>query len=265
MNRGNETLKTEGRCRNTESGLSMIELMIGILLGALIIIVVLYILAGSRASSQTIEAESRMQDNIQFAVEVLNSTIRQAGYANDPTADYTGIRNGDIIEGEEGTSGDTDSITIYYQGGRNDISGNSDNSIANCLGNNIDLTDGSGNPIISSSRFFVEDNILKCETTQIKMVDETQTGSTLIQPLIGSPDSPGTTGDSQVTDFQILYGLDTTDDGSVNQYKKIDQIAGANERSTIISVSIEITLEERIGADTLQKTFTSAVYLRNRV
>ena len=68
-----------------------------------------------------------------------------------------------------------------------------------------------------------------------------------------------------MTNFQILYGLDTDDDGSVDRYKPMNLITTAEERKKIVAVSLKITLEEKIGADTLKKTFSSAVYLRNRV
>ncbi len=229
-----------------QQGLSLIELMIGILLGALIITVVLYILSGSRASSQIIEAESRMQDNIQYAVEILNSTIRQAGYVSNPIHDYTSIivngEEGDIINGTEGgTSPDT--IVVYYQG-------NDDKAVANCLGTGID--DG----VVSKNTFSISNTgALQCDT-------QSDSGTTASEPLIGGA---GGGIDSKVTNLQILYGLDLDDSGSVNQYKTIDLITTAAERNKIVTVSIEITLEEKVGADTLAKTFTSAVYLRNKI
>ena len=236
----------------SQKGLSLIELMIGILLGALIITVVLYILAGSRASSQMIEAESRMQDNIQYAVEVLNSTIRQAGYVSDPRDGYksiiVGTEPGDIIHGTEGGDDTTpDTITVYYQG-------NSDNAVANCLGTPI------AEEQLSMNKFSIStDGALQCETSTA-----TGTGTETHSLIggIGGVDTGGT--DSRVTNLQILYGLDQDNSGSVNQYKTIDQIS-PGDREQIIAVSIQITLEERVGADTLAKTFTSAVHLRNRI
>ncbi len=244
-----------------QKGLSLIELMIGILLGSLLIIVMLYILAGSRTSSQLIEAESRMQDNIQYAFEVLNSTIRQAGYVTNPTDDFTtiivnvdGIDNaGDIIIGTEGGDATTpDTITVYYQG-------NADGRVANCLGAPIDPALVG----ISQNTFSITpDGSLQCEAATYDSV----IGSTNLdpQPLIGGGNTTDGV-DSRVTNLQILYGLDTDDSGSVNQYSNMDQITTFEDRNRIIAVSIAITLEEQVGADTLSRTFTSGIYLRNRI
>jgi len=234
-----------------EKGLSLIELMIGIVLASLIIAGVLYIFNGSRASSILIEAESKMLDEAQFSMENMNSVIRMAGYTMDPKGgghesiitDPTAVDpvGGDIIQGVEGGES-PDEIIVWYEG-------NNDGSVFDCHGETVSEDSVTGKGILRFNRYFVtETGSLSCERNINTLNDS------LIQPLI-----------NDVADLQILYGIDTDvePDGAVNQYKKMDEITN-DERLNIISVMLALTLEAMITGERMEKTFTSTIYLRNR-
>ena len=233
------------KTRRTQAGLSMIELMIGILLASLIIAGVLYIFNGSRASSLLIEAESKMLDEAQFAMENMNSVIRMAGYTMDPFAGIDSIVTNagsptvtaDVVQGTEGGSDAPDTIKVWYEG-------NDDGSVFDCHGETVDEDGTTGNGILRSNEYFIS------ATGSLSCVRDTGNA----QPLI-----------NDVADLQILYGIDTdsTADGSVNMYKHAGELS-VDERLRIVTVMLSLTLEATIVGDTMKKTFTSEIYLRNR-
>jgi len=233
--------------RRAQAGLSMIELMIGILLASLIIAGVLYIFNGSRASSLLIEAESKMLDEAQFAMENMNSVIRMAGYTMDPFAGIDSIVTNsgsptvtaDVIQGIEGGSNAPDEIKVWYEG-------NEDGSVFDCHGDNVEMNTliTPNEPELRLNHYYLSDSgSLMCAK---------DTGS--IEPLI-----------NDVADLQILYGIDTDTaaDGSVNMYKHAGEL-NVDERLRIVTVMLSLTLEATIVGDTMKKTFTSEIYLRNR-
>ncbi|MBN8728490.1 MAG: PilW family protein [Xanthomonadales bacterium] len=62
------------------SGLSLIELMVGLAIGAILTIGLLQIFSASRVSSQTQEGLSRVQENGRFAIQYIQRGLRQVGY-----------------------------------------------------------------------------------------------------------------------------------------------------------------------------------------
>lgn len=63
-----------------ESGLSLIELMIALLIGSILILGVIQVFAASRAAYQLSEGLSRVQENGRFALDYLQRDIRMAGH-----------------------------------------------------------------------------------------------------------------------------------------------------------------------------------------
>lgn len=64
---------------HTQSGLSLIELMVAITLGLMITTSLGYILMGSRSTYRTQDASARVQDTGRFALEYIGRQIRSAG------------------------------------------------------------------------------------------------------------------------------------------------------------------------------------------
>lgn len=75
MNKAPHRLRLHGR----QKGLSLVELMIGIALGLVVILAVVYVFAGSRASYRHQESFSGVQEAGRIALEVLSRDIRMAG------------------------------------------------------------------------------------------------------------------------------------------------------------------------------------------
>lgn len=225
-------------------GLSLIELMIGLILASLIIAGVLYVFTGARASSLLIETESRMQDDAQFAMDKLNSVIRMAGFASDPLEGASDLQivpptiNGDVIQGVEGGT-DPDEITVWFEGSE-------DGQVFDCHGHSVD------EDVLVSNHYYLDEGRLVCDR---RKSDTGTPFSSTPQPLIDN-----------VADLQIQFGIDTDDpvDGIVNRYLNFDEITTDDMRLSIISVSLALTLEGNVTGETLQKTFASTIHLRNR-
>ncbi len=84
--------------RHKQSGLSLVELMIGLVLGLVVVSAVFNTYVGSTRSSKFSEGLQRMQENGRYGVATLQQGIRLAGYA--PTGD---LKPFDIALSDENT------------------------------------------------------------------------------------------------------------------------------------------------------------------
>ena len=107
-----------------QTGLTLVEVMIAMLLGVFLMGGVLQVFASSRQTYRVHEATSRMQENGRMALEVLSRDIRMAdfwGCASDPSnfvnnldtagAGYVDFLSGGV-GGTEGTAGAPDSLIL---------------------------------------------------------------------------------------------------------------------------------------------------------
>lgn len=67
--------------KHAQQGFGLVEVMIAMTIGLLILVGVGYLYMGSRNAFRTSDTLSRMQENARYALNVLASDIRQAGYA----------------------------------------------------------------------------------------------------------------------------------------------------------------------------------------
>lgn len=70
-----------------QTGLTLIELMIALVLGLLVVAAVTQIFISNKQTYRVTEAHSRLQDNARFAIEVLSRDIRSAGYSGCRTVE----------------------------------------------------------------------------------------------------------------------------------------------------------------------------------
>ena len=88
---------------NKAKGFTLIELMISLVLGSVILGAVLYIFLSNSQTYRMNEAQSRVQENGRFALELLTREIRHAGF--NPTMEFCG---GSGPENEDYTDGSTE-------------------------------------------------------------------------------------------------------------------------------------------------------------
>lgn len=107
---------------NKQSGFTIVEIMISMLLGLIMMVGVVSLVIGNKRSFQEQNETSRIQENARFAIQILIEDIRMAGYvgcqpANDATVSPTvnnnlsGLSAGDLlsmtdpVEGVESATG----------------------------------------------------------------------------------------------------------------------------------------------------------------
>lgn len=72
--------KTSRHGPRYQSGLSLIELMISLVIGMMIVITIGYVYLGASTTFRSLEASSRIQENVRFAFERIAFDIRMAGF-----------------------------------------------------------------------------------------------------------------------------------------------------------------------------------------
>lgn len=65
--------------KNKQIGLSLIELLISMLLGAIILIGVIQVFASTKNSTRQLQADAEIQENARFAFSVITSIVQEAG------------------------------------------------------------------------------------------------------------------------------------------------------------------------------------------
>lgn len=105
-----------------QQGLGLIELMIGMTIGLIILVALGYFFLGSSQANRTHNDISRMQESGRYALEILGSAIRQAGYRADADAAFAGVS----LAGTNAASPTPDTITVQFdaqEGGEADCTG----------------------------------------------------------------------------------------------------------------------------------------------
>lgn len=174
-----------------EKGVSLLELLIGMFLSALLIAGVTSLLGNSVSSYRQQLSLGQMEESSRFALQTLKSHISQAGYQPRPWQTATGL---EAVTGESANGGALPGDTLGLQRW----------SKRNCYGNENPVRDGAGNPEfhLLQIRFRVTraNNLaMTCRygphTTQLT----TQVNNL---GLVGSVES-----------MQVLYAEDRNDDG----------------------------------------------------
>lgn len=221
--------------RQRQTGLSLVELMVALVVGLLLLGGVIEIFVANKQTYRVADASARIQENARFATEILGRYLRIAGYRSDPTVDFAtafasvtyagySLGAGQVIAGGE------NEVVIRYQG---------DGAMKDCAGGDISL----GNVV--STRFYLNSGDLECSTAS---------GT---QPLI-----------SDIQQMTIRYGVDTDGDGTANRY---DHAAGVTDWSQVVSVRMTLTLQSAEAntsttmGSRLQRGYTTTIGLRNRL
>ena len=216
--------------RRFERGFTLIELMVAVTIGLVLTAVVANLFLGSRATYQTTDEVSRMQENIRFAYQLLSRTIHIAGYRSAPNSFANQIFTGAnvALAGVEGGGTAPDSFTIRYQGSGNGT-GTPDGSIVDCAGGEVDAG------IITTSTFTIAagangGNALFCNNGVANEVV------------------------SDVDNMQVLYGEDTNGDLVADRYVAADNVTNFD---SVVTVRVSMLFRTpNISASVLTDTTT---------
>ena len=217
-------VRTPGR-RARQSGLSLIELMIAILIALFLIGGIIVVEQGVHRAYGDQSGISKLQDEERFAMSVLTDAISSAGYYPDPTitSQATALPStgsplnmlaGQSVYGPP-TSGSAPHDSIYVR-------------FMTANGDGIGLCDGTTNNYgvntTFTSNIYVSGNQLYCQVTP---------GGSGANPAVALVDG--------VTDMQVWYGVSTAGiDNNVDTYIPSTNMT-ANYWQSVSSVMVQLT------------------------
>lgn len=220
-----------------EAGFTLIEILIGLVLGLVVLLVVGQIYVSGRQSYRTQTGFSAMQENGRFALYFLQRDIRMAGFPrmSGPRGAQQPASSFDLTATRDGGAGGSDVILAQYSSFGTDpvatdgippalvatVDANStfDGNDDDCLGANSGAPLNADGTRTVRNMYFVDPNgNLACMGN----------GSNVGQPIV-----PG------VESMQILYGEDTDGDFYANVYRRADQVSNFNN---VVAVRIGLLL-----------------------
>lgn len=255
-----------------QAGITVLEILISLSLGLLLVAGIGTIFLGSNQTYRVQEDSARMQETGRFAIETIGRALRQAGYADIPINPvstklaFTGTAINGINTSCPTASPTTDVITVQYDG----IAGEQD-----CQANNVAAGE------VVQQTFFLGNGGLRCDAV-----------------LANTPPTPpaacpaDTTGDElvqNVEDLQVLYGIDTNNNQSADQYTatpgnwgqvvsaKVCVLVRSESTATASTTQSYLNCQGALGAVTgaaamttatdtrLRRAFVATFNLRNRV
>lgn len=257
-----------------QTGVSLIELMVGLTAGLLLIAGASQVYLANKQTYRLQDAQSRLQEDGRFVAEFLAKTIRPAGFKTyswtASTAGYPIVAGsgtnpafaarGQVISAVYGSGAVADSrkLSVRYQGA-------ADGSVQDCLGGAV------GGNVTAISTFSVDTKGDTVSSNDELQCTATNGGTTTTQPFVNG---------FGIT--HILYGIDTDSpmDRAANRY-----LAAANVGSNwpnVVSVRISYLLvssEDNLlsapesytlnGVDytdrRLRRNFSTTIALRNSI
>ena len=246
----------KARKLKTQHGFTLVEMMVAMTIGLVLLLVIGTIFASSRQVFREQEDNARLQESGRYALEIIGRNIKQAGHVEVPFTGFKVAFTGTAISGTNGGPGVADTITVQYEGALND-------------------NDCEGTGVSVAGRIIQNHFNIDAINAELQCAGQ----------ISDAPTAPGVppTGQvllSNVEDLQILYGIDTDADQSVDQYVELpadwDQVVTA--RVCILARSDKINIVPSgnylncsgatvaVPADRrLRRTFTATFNLRNRI
>ncbi len=261
-----------------QRGLTLVELMIGILLSLLILTAVVYVFAGSRASYRNQESLSAVQESGRIALEVMNRDIRMAGNPGCGNVNFLDHRspllfNNDIafVPAPGGTPADPDGITIRR--GSPEFA-----TVANSPAlNQVELTSTVPLGVINAGDVLLLSDCAFTEVMTVQVVAGNQltaTGNltrqfrpgtqvmrleTVVYAVVGGElQRNGQAVAAGITDLQLLYGIAGGAGRSANRY---EEAPSAADSAQAVAVKLALTIADGIE---VSQSFNSTIALRNR-
>jgi type IV pilus assembly protein PilW len=212
--------------KSYQTGMTLIEIMIALLIGAFLIGGVLEIFINSKQTYRMQEGLSRLQENGRFALEFLAKDIRMVGYWGCLTGLGTDIAGTNNNTATGGIDVGTDTITLK--------------------GAFVQTTTGTcGTSVVTTAAYY------------------TDTSSTIAYKINNGVLQQDTNGQSNglvegIENMQILYGIDTNADHAPNYYLTANTVTTDAVWDKVVSIRISLlaaTLDDNLAAQPLPYTF----------
>ena len=190
-----------------QSGFTIIELMVSMLIGLLLIAGILSVFVNSKRSYNTRDSLSLMEENGRVAILRLQRGIAPAGY---PLYDdlvpvlFTGTTIAGVDVSSNGADGVSDRVTVAFRP--------TGINTSDCLGSE-EVQDG----FIVNSYYVTANNTLNCDGG----------ASGLSQPLAEGVES-----------LQAMFGVDEKADGFADHYLNADQVEAAIAGDAEVQLSV---------------------------
>ncbi len=248
----------ESCLKNSQQGMTLIEILVAMTLGAFLLTGVMQIFLNSKQTYRMQDNLSRMQENGRFAMEFIAREIRTADYK----ACFSDTRSGDEVFAPADANNTPDRISVIQ---KNNVCGVADT--------------------FSAISFFIQD-----ANNQPALHRVTATGSATIVAATTAINTEFTGADANdaliegIENMQILYGEDTDGDSTPNRYVAAGTV-GLN-MDDVVSVRISLLIRSidnnltpaptayvfngisttpAAGDRRLRRVFTSTIVLRNRI
>ncbi len=237
----------KSKCR----GLSLVELLIAVAIGLFLTAVIANIYLGTKQTYRTQEDLSRLQEEGRYALELLQRSLRLAGYRSNVNVSFTDNTLGfpataPALGGTEGGA-NPDTLSVRYFG--SGAAGAPDNTIRSCTGAAVDGVTR------QTDTFSLVGGALDCNGTHL--IDH-------------------------INDLQVQYGIDSGGDHVPDQYVDATLVADWNQ---VVSVKLCIEMQsandnvttqaqtytdcsgamQTAGDRRYRRTFATTVALRNRL
>lgn len=233
----------------SQSGFTIVELMISMTLGLIITAIVAGLLASSKASYATQDDSIELQETGRFAVEIIARAVRQAGFqpldetgaplvmpdhaspdimgfdARSLKANSVGL---DVVEKNSINNSDVLALRFFGAG----TGANGDGTIVNCAGFGIaaplpnDVEEGRGWSIFYVAADSTGEPELRC-----KYKGKTAWTSEAIARGIES--------------FQVLYGVDMDADGLSERFLRADEIEAMDDALILNGPNAQVRYQDR--------------------
>ena len=212
----------------TQAGFTLIELMVAIALALFIVAGLSVLFVNLKTTFTSQDQQAQVQDSQRLAMTMLTTTIQSAGYFTDPinntqagalpasavnNPDGTSFAAAQGIGGTSGTvgpAGTSDTLNVRYQTAIGD-------GIMNCLGGSNPAS--ATNPAVWVNSFAVNsNNELTCAVN----------GGSAVAVV------------SNVAQINLLYGVDTSGDGTTDTYLSAKAITTASLWGNVHSAQLTV-------------------------
>lgn len=241
-------------------GFSLVELMISLTLGLFLSLAAIQTYLTSIKADTIILGNTEIQENARFALQVIEKAAQQAGYFSDPNQNRRDYFLTQSKAWKDSVFQTPDSLL-----GFDDAEESQDHQPASA--NNTDqffirLTTDAQKSGESAPWY-------NCNGKQIPFQTSALMGFYISKKnaLICISQIPGNHADTQalienVEDFQILYGLDSSNDGAVNRYVTAQLVRSFGDWDSVRTLKISLTLSS--STPRLEpKKFEKTISLRN--
>jgi type IV pilus assembly protein PilW len=241
-------------------GFSLVELMISLALGLFLSLAVIQTYLATLKSDSVIMGNTEIQENARFAIQVLEKALQHAGYFSNLNQSRQEFFQQQAAQWTNTVFTSSDAIRGFDE---------TETPVAN-QPNSASGTDQVFIRLVSDAAvlgmratWYDCNGVVIPANTAIQMgFYISASGSLMCRSEIpgASPDSYALI--SNVSDFQLLYGVDSTQDGSVNRYIDAPSVTTADAWDNVRAIKVSLKLAAPI-ASLEAKLFEKTISLRN--